>query len=45
MKKKYLLVAITAAITVCLIRLGMIFFNTDYSRICLYWRQWYTIHK
>lgn len=31
MKKKYLLVAITAAITVCLIRLGMIFFNTDYT--------------
>ena len=31
MKKKYLLVTITAAITVCLICFGMIFFNTDYT--------------
>ena len=32
MKKKYLLVAITAIITVAILRIGMYFFHTDYSQ-------------
>lgn len=31
MKRKYILTAVTAIITICLIRIGMIFFQTDYS--------------
>ena len=31
MKRKYILTAVTAIITVCLIRIGMHFFHTDYS--------------
>ena len=32
MKKKYILTAITTILTVCLIRIGMHFFYTDYSK-------------
>lgn len=31
MKRKYILTAVTAIITICLIRIGMHFFQTDYS--------------
>ena len=32
MKKKYLITAITAVITVCILRIGMRFLYTDYTQ-------------